>query len=170
MSTPAIKIEDVIRFFGHTSDAGAFDAYLNSVDIAERPAFEENPSEWVERPANGVILIFNARHNYERLIGPASGQGSMVFGALRVYGTHNASGYTMYPFPLPGNFSFDLKQEQVTALFGAPSFDDEAADDEDRLLTWNGLAFAGGKYDLSVVFSPHGGSVSFFTIKPVKVK
>ncbi|MCK4165437.1 hypothetical protein HFK89_24065 [Ralstonia pseudosolanacearum] len=163
-------IEEAIGFFGHTADSAKLDEYLASLGVKERPQFNENPYEWVARNEEGYILMFEARHNYEETWGTVIGNGSMVFAGVRVHSKENNAGCAEYASPLPSPLSFDQKHHDVLAHLGAPSFDDEATGDENRLCTWNKVRLGKSDVFLSVNFLPNDGSVSFLTIKPVKLR
>lgn len=163
-------IDEAIGFFGHAADSDKLDEYLAKIGVQERPKFTENPYEWVARNDEGYILMFEARHNYEDAWGQVIGNGSMVFAGVRVHSQDNNVGCAGYSAPLPSPLSFNQMHHDVIAHLGEPSFDDEATGDENRLCTWNKVRLGNGEVFLSVNFLPNDGSISFLTIKPVKLR
>ena len=163
-------IEEAINFFGHAAEFKDLDSYLATLGVNERPTFSENPYEWIARNDEGYILMFEARHNYENTWGNVTGNGSMVFAGVRVHSQLNNAGCAGYVSPLPSPLSFEQRVDDAVTALGTPSFDDEATGDENGLCTWNNLHLGKDNVFLSINFLPNDGTVSFLTIKPVKLR
>lgn len=165
-----MKIEQAIKYLGCMSEHEELDTYLTSLGIVERPVFVENPMEWIIKEKEGFIFIFETHSFFEEYYGKVSGTGDMVFTSIRLYSSTNTSSILEYKSPLPFDLSFDKKIADVKTLLGTPAMDDEAPDDENRLCVWPKISVEGGYVQLSVVFLPKNGGITFMTISPVKLR
>lgn len=163
-----MKIEEASHYFGCVSEHIEFDAYLKSLSIPERPVFIENPMEWVSKKDEGYIFMFTARPGFEKNVGLARGEGNMVFNGIRLHAKNNTDNFFEYRLPLPLNLSFNQKVDEVKNILGTPSMDDEAPEDENRLCIWRKISMDKIDVQLSIVFLPKNGGISFMTIKPVE--
>jgi hypothetical protein len=165
-----MKLEQAIKFFGYVSEHAEFDAYLSTLDIPDRPVFVENPMEWVSKKDEGFIFMFTARPRYDKRYGEPRGEGNMVFEGIRLYARQNTDGFLAYKCPLPFNLLFKQKIDEVKNILGTPSIDDEAPEEDNRLCIWRKISMSGTHVQLSIVFLPENGGITFMTIKPIELR
>jgi hypothetical protein len=165
-----MKIEEALNYFGCVSEHKEFDTYLESLSIPERPIFIENPMEWVNRKDEGFIFMFTARPGYEERYGKSRGEGNMVFEGIRLYAKQNTDGFLEYEGSLPFKLLFKQKIDEVKNILGTPNIDDEAPEEESRLCIWRKISMNGGFIELSIVFLPNSGSITFITLAPVELR
>jgi hypothetical protein len=165
-----VEIDQAIKFFGCVSDHAAFDAYLITLDIPNRPVFIENPMEWVSKKQEGFIFMFAARPGFEKTYGKSKGEGDMVFEGIRLHAKQNTDGLLEYGFPLPFGLDFSQKIDVVKNILGSPALDDEAPKEENRLCVWRKLLIGEAYVQLSIVFLPKNEGIAFLTLKPVALR
>jgi len=160
-----MKIEDAIQFFGYSSENKELDAYLTTLEISERPIFNENSEEWVLKREDGFILMFRAKHGYESLYGPVSSIGSMIFKQIRLYGPRNTDDFRPYQGKLPYGLHFERTLDEVKKILGNPDFEEEPNTPE-RVLVWNNF----GGTEIGMVLTDDETHMSYLDIEPVKSK
>lgn len=164
-----MQIIDAIQHFGQTSEHPALNAWLNSIGIAERPVFEENPMHWISNKEQGYILMFHTPSSYKRLWGEVVGNGSMALTRLRIHAQENSDGFSEFRGALPWNLSFNMVYDDVKKILG-PADKDQQEEDEDRVCTWKKLTLGEKDISISIIFHQKSGQISFLNITPVKLE
>ena len=123
-----MEILEAIKYFGLPPTGKQFEKFLTANGIAERPLFNQEPTESIDRFNEGFSLIFRERYGFEQAWGQPREIGEMIFSTLQVYGGVNDSGFSEFDGQLPFGLSFKTNFKQSVAIFGQHTTDYESGD------------------------------------------
>ena len=159
-----MDILEAMTYFGLPPTSKEFEKFLTANGIAERPMFNQEPTESINRFKEGFSLIFRERHGFEKAWGQPRELGEMIFSTLQVYGGVNDSGFTEFAGLLPYGLNFKTTLKQSLAIFGPPATDYESGD-EHAYVWYNHQG-----YTVTAAFLQQDRGISFLAIARDKKK
>lgn len=106
------NFNECLSLLGYSPNDVKISEWLNSLDISERPRYEDSPVKWLNQTAVGLTLMFEGKLGYEESHGKAGGSEPMVLSGIRFYGPLNTDSFMAYKgkLMLDLDFQCDLKK------------------------------------------------------------
>jgi hypothetical protein len=159
-----LNVVEEIYFFGFPAQHQKFGKFLFDLGIEERPVFEENPIDWIEKRDEGFSFIFETKHAYVKNYGKPQEGGDMVFRQLQLQSGKKSSQYGRFSGPLPLGMTFEATENETKLLLGTPDYEEDS-ETLDRLFLWKNI----DGIEISIVFLNDDRGIDFINIKPVKL-
>lgn len=163
MKKREMQLDEAVKFFGYPHENQDFDLYLTSLDIKERPKWEDNPIAYVSKEDSGFIFIFGNKSSYEKYHGKAVVGGQMIFEGIQLYGDKYKSTMLPYQLPLPFGLEFNMSLGSIKKVLGEPDLDHPSGP-INTVYIWRNFK----RYSVGICCLPKDSGVVFFDIRPVK--
>jgi hypothetical protein len=155
--------ENYTRFFGYSPNDPEMSALLDSLNISERPEYEDSPDACLSNEGIPVALTFGGSSDYREYYGIPKGCGTMVLECIRFYSSKNTENRPAYRGTMPCGIDIEGTPDKLTEKLGSPDFNDKTY--AKRVLSWanvNGLG-------IDVVLTEDDKHIEFIDMEPMRI-
>lgn len=153
--------EECINILGCSPTDDRISQWLNSLDISERPVYEDAPVKWLSHTNTGLTFMFEGRVGYEETYGnsKAKSTDTMVLKGLRFYGPMNSDSFKGYKGKLLFNLDFQCDLKKFKDKLGK---EDREGGISKKILVWKDIQ----ALEVSIVLTKDQGNIEYIDISP----